>query len=171
MLLLLVNLLPVMPLDGGRILKSYLVRQEGLLQGTRKVLAHTFRVAWGFVAVATVLFLLGILSINAVALGIFLLHAAWQEKKMLPYQVMNYVARGTSELWQARVLPGKLVMVHPDTAVVQAVETMTPGCYHVFNVVRPNGEILTVSEDKICQALVGKGVRITFADIVNERRI
>jgi len=170
-LLLLVNLLPILPLDGGRILRSYCVGQDGLGAGTRRVLTHTFRAVWIFLGAATVLFLLGVVSINAVALALFLLHAARQEKKMFPYMLMNYVTTRTAELWHKRVLPGKLVMVLSDTSAAEAVEAMTPGCYHVFNVVRPNGEVLTVSEDLLCRALLAKGTVLTFSDIVNDRRL
>lgn len=170
-LLLLVNLLPILPLDGGRILRSYCVGQEGLGAGTRRVMAHTFRVVWIFLGVSVIFFLLGAASINAVALGMFLLHAARQEKKMFPYLLMNYVTTRTAELWQKRVLPGKLLMVLSDTLVAEAVEAMTPGWYHVFNVVRQNGEILTVSEDTLCRALVAKGTELTFSDIVSDRRL
>ncbi|MBT9154034.1 MAG: Stage IV sporulation protein FB [Firmicutes bacterium] len=155
LLLLTVNLLPILPLDGGRIVRSAIVRRRGLAAGA----------TWGLLCVAALLFVYGVSSVNAVVLAVFLLYAVAEEKKMMPYLFGSYLGSKQGELSASGTLAGRVIVVLPDTPVARALKDMTPGCYHLFHVVHPNGQVIAVTEESLFAALVNQGLGITFADV------
>jgi len=164
-MLLMVNLLPILPLDGGRILKGYLVRREGLGNGTRNLLRQTERAAWLVCLTSLVLVFAGVFSINAIVLGGFILYAAHQEKKMTPYIVMNYIGVKGGELRTSKVLPAKQLLVQPQTTVKEVLDSLTPGHFHLFTI-HHHGGLVTVPEDVVWEAMLSRGIDIPFAELI-----
>lgn len=164
-LLLLVNLLPILPLDGGRILKGYLVRREGLGRGLRMLLRQTQRAAVGLFCVSVSVVLLGIFSINALVLSVFILYAVARERKMMPFAVMNYVGSRSGEGRPRPVMPAKALVVQPHTTIREVLDVLTPGHYHLFTLVGTNGLTTIVTEDAVWRAMLSQGLDTTFADV------
>ena len=163
-LLLLVNLLPIVPLDGGRILKGYIVRQQGLGRGLRLLIKQTQRFALGLLCLSLVAVFFGLFSVNAVVLSAFILYAVAREKKMMPYVVMNYVGSRTGESHSPGVMPARTLVVGPHTTIREVLDVLSPGFYHFFTLVgtdRPT----TVSEDSVWEAMLSQGIDTTFADM------
>ncbi|MDP3487373.1 MAG: hypothetical protein Q8S19_05500, partial [Bacillota bacterium] len=163
-LLLLVNLLPILPLDGGRILKGFLVRREGLGRGLRMLLKQTQRAAIALFCVSMAVVLLGVFSINALVLSTFILYAVAGERKMMPYLVMNYVSSKSGEVRSRPVMPAKALVVQPHTTIREVLDALTPGHYHFFTLVGTN-DLTTVSEDEVWRAMLNQGIDTTFADV------
>lgn len=165
-LLLVVNLLPVLPLDGGRILKSFIVKREGLGHGLRQLLAQTRRIAWLAVAVACVAVYLGIFSLNAIVLALFILYASAEERKMMPYITMNYVGTRVRELHLRGIMQAKQLVVQRDTTAQEVLNYLTPGYYHLFTVVQGD-KTTVVTEDMLWERVMSRGLSITFADVLD----
>lgn len=170
-LLLAVNLLPVMPLDGGRVLRSLVIRRQGLGSGTKRVLASGDRIAWVLLGVVSLLSFWGLFSTNAVVLGAFVLYSTVQEKKMIPYLLMNYVAGAQGDLHSAKALPARSLVVLPSTHIKSIMELLLPGHYHLFHVVFPDGEIETIPEEKLYEMMMNHGPLLTFSDVLDDGRV
>ncbi|MBS3950241.1 MAG: hypothetical protein KGZ53_06235, partial [Peptococcaceae bacterium] len=163
-LLLLVNLLPILPLDGGRILKGFLVRREGLGRGLRVLFMQTQRAAVGLFCVSIGVVFFGVFSINALVLSAFILYAVAREKKMMPYVVMNYVGSKSGEVRSRSVMPAKALVVQPHTTIREVLDALTPGHYHIFTLVDVS-DLTTIPEDVVWKAMLRQGLDITFADV------
>lgn len=163
-LLLIVNLLPILPLDGGRILKGFLVRREGLGRGLRMLLKQTQRAAVGLLCVSIAVVFFGVFSINALVLSVFILYAVSRERKMMPYLVMNYVGTKSGEARSRPVMPAKSLVVQPHTTIREVLDTLTPGHYHFFTLVGTN-DLVTVTEDAVWKSMLSQGIDTTFADV------
>ncbi|MBT9176914.1 MAG: Stage IV sporulation protein FB [Firmicutes bacterium] len=165
LLLLIVNLLPILPLDGGRIVRSAIVKRLGPAAGGGRLLRLMDKATWGLLCVVALLCVLGVLSVNAVVLAVFLLYAVAEEKKMMPYLFMGYLGSKQGELSVTGALAGRVIVVLPDTLVARVLKDMTPGCYHLFQIVQANGQVIPVTEESLFAALVSQGLGITFADV------
>lgn len=163
-LLLLVNLLPIMPLDGGRILKGFLVSREGLGQGLRMLLKQTQRAAVALFCVSVVVVFFGVFSINALVLSAFILYAVAREKKMMPFVVMNYVGSKSGQAPSRPIMPAKALVVQPNTTIREVLDALTPGHYHFFTIVGTSDPI-TMGEDAVWKAMLQQGIDTTFADV------
>ncbi|MBS3985896.1 MAG: hypothetical protein KGZ66_09915 [Selenomonadales bacterium] len=164
LLLLAVNLLPILPLDGGRVIRSEVVKRLGLSAGGGSLVRFMDAAAFGLLGAVILLNIYGMASVNAVVLAVFLVYAVAQEKKMMPYLFMSYVGGKQGELAAAGSLVGRLIVVLPETQVTKALKDMVPGCYHLFQVVHQGGAVATITEEALFAALVTHGSTITFAE-------
>jgi stage IV sporulation protein FB len=170
LLLLTVNLLPILPLDGGRIIRSLVVKRLGLgAAGGGRLVRFMDAAAFGLLGAVALLNFYGIASVNAVVLAVFLVYAVAQEKKMMPYLFMSYLGGKQGELTAAGSLVGRLIVVLPETPVTKALKDMVPGCYHLFYVVQPEGTVVTLTEEALFAALVNHGSTITFAAVAEAK--
>lgn len=165
-LLLLVNLLPVLPLDGGRVLRSFLVRREGVRAGSKHLLRCTVYGAVVLLALCGVLAYLKVFSINAVILACFVLYSARQERRMLPYMAMNHFSHLSGSLTRTTVMPVRVLAVQEATPLKTALESLIPDHYHVFMIIDPAGRQRTVTEEIFLNTLSSNGYEKTFGDVV-----
>ena len=81
------NLLPALPMDGGRVLRAWLARRGGFLPATLRAVRVSRIVAWGMVGV-------GLVSANLWlgVIGLFVLMAAGREEAMVRAGLGHYRA-------------------------------------------------------------------------------
>jgi len=170
LMLLTVNLLPILPLDGGRVVRSAVVTRQGLSAAGGRLVRLMDKAALGLLGAVALLYVYGIASVNAVVLAVFLVYAVAQEKKMMPYLFMSYLGGKQGELSAAGALVGRVIVVLPETPVTKALKDMVPGCYHLFQVVQQGSTVVTITEEDLFAALVNHGPSITFAAVEAKRQ-
>ena len=129
------NLLPVIPLDGGRIYRTYLSRRFGFVKATRRLarLGRTTAVlllSFGAAAAAA-----GHLYLAAFVLPGFLYLSAQREEGAAMFAPWKGLLRAGTELRKQKVLPaGHLVMLE-DAPLHEALRLLGAGKYHLVTVV------------------------------------
>ncbi|HEY8531733.1 MAG TPA: site-2 protease family protein [Limnochorda sp.] len=165
--LALANLLPVAPLDGGRMLEIALERRAGIGRARRWLLR-----AGG--AAGLVLVLAGLVGLasgrpwgSLVLFGAFLVLAAHREGRHVPYAVLRWCLRGPRP---APVGPAR-VLAAPETLRVRDVASwLGPGPYRLVAVVAPKGRVVALlGEGEIMQAVATGAGEARVRDLLNER--
>lgn len=154
------NCIPALPLDGGRVLRSVLVKWRGFKEATTIacVLGQALSIllmAWGGYGA-----FLG--EYNALVFsfaGIMLFWTARQEQKNASYIFMRYLTRKKSDLRLKRVLAAKELVATGETSLGEVFQRFQPPCYHLVWVLDPDGRVLgLVGELELIQALFEQGL-------------
>lgn len=153
------NLLPALPLDGGRVLRAYLAEKKGLGEATR--IAAGYGQKW---AVVVALFgfagiYLGATGIDISLTALFLFYAATREKNMAPFLFINHLVRKKDELLKSGMLPARVMVALENVPLGQIVKGFLPQKYHLVVVVDSGGQIKArATESEIVEKIVEGGL-------------
>lgn len=169
--LALFNLIPVVPLDGGRIYRTYLSRRYGFVRAIRR-LARLGRVAGllllgcGVLAAAA-----GRVYLGLFILPVFLYLSAVREEGTAMFAPWRGLLRTGAELRRQRVLPaGQLVMME-DAPLQDALGLLGAGRYHLVTVLNRQFHPLGVlSEAELLEGLSRHGPACTAGELLGRRR-
>ncbi|NPV73831.1 MAG: peptidase M50 [Pelotomaculum sp.] len=162
------NLLPALPLDGGRIFRSYLAKRVGFKLAT-------YRAAWWgqFWGAAVVLggaagLAAGIIGLDIIITGLFLFYAATREKGLAPYHFIRHLARKKEELARAGVLPGEPLVSFDHVRLGDIIRTFVPQRFHLVLLLDENWRYRgLISEAQIIDALLARGVDAPVGSLVD----
>ncbi|HHY08956.1 MAG TPA: peptidase M50 [Firmicutes bacterium] len=163
------NLLPALPLDGGRVLRSILVRKRGFQQATA-VAAGVGQIC------AVLLFLWGAYGIylgeyNSViflAAGFLLFWAAYTEKKTAGYVFMRYLSHKKREMRLQRVLTVRNLAATSEASLGEVLKQLQPPHYHFIWVLDLEGQILgRFGELELINALFEHGLSVKVGVLLN----
>ncbi|NLB89129.1 MAG: hypothetical protein GX790_07895 [Syntrophomonadaceae bacterium] len=160
------NLLPALPLDGGRILRSLLSPMKGFRQATY-ICANIGKIfAIAIISYGGFLLYIGNYSgVNFVLIGILLFWAAHREKNLLMFAFMRYLVNKTGELKTKGFLSGEQIVSKKDTLIKEILHTSRPLSYMLVFVVDDNNNIISIkTEAELIEALLEKGPKTTLKD-------
>ncbi len=154
------NLVPALPLDGGRALRGLLGKKRGFKDATRiaallgQVLSVTLA-GWGIYLVLLEKFQ-GLMYVFA---GAMLFLAARQEQKSASYVFMRYLTNKKQELRLKRVLVAREIVATVETSLGEILQHFQPPCYHLIWILDVEGEILGfIGEIELIGALFEHGL-------------
>ncbi len=143
MIIALFNLLPVLPLDGGKILQSamsqwfnyYRVLMIGACTGIVSsilVIVAAF-IAWGSPGI----------QLNVLIIGIFLLYSNIFELKHLPFVFMRFLVKRQAGLpgMLKRGMESRFIAVPEERRIMLTVRLLNRKNYHFFYVLNETGEV------------------------------
>lgn len=140
------NLIPVMPLDGGKVMQSLL----GYLLSYHNTILYT---AWismilslGIIVIAIIQLISGHLPLNILVIGIFLLVSNWYAYRQLPYHFFRFlIGRGNrmSRLLSRGTLAQPIVITRHRT-MAETLKLFMREKYHLIYIVGETGRIQAV---------------------------
>ncbi|MDQ0886163.1 stage IV sporulation protein FB [Paenibacillus sp. V4I9] len=140
------NLIPVMPLDGGKVMQSLL----GYLLSYHNTILYT---AWismilslAIIVIAIIQLISGHLPLNILVIGIFLLVSNWFAYRQLPYHFFRFlIGRGNrmSQLLSRGTLAQPIVITRHRT-MAETLKLFMREKYHLIYVVGETGRIQAV---------------------------
>lgn len=168
LLVALFNLLPALPLDGGRIYRALRAEREGIA-------GATFKAAGMGQFIAVVILLAGVSGMWAGYCGLdipvtalFLLYAATRERLESPYLFMRMLRNKHEELKREGVLPVAQFAALESVPLGRLVRPFVPRRFHLVTVLdrqqRCRG---TVTETAVIDALLQEGAHVTLGELLN----
>jgi len=161
-----INLLPGLPLDGGRILRAVLAQRIGILWGTRIAAASGMLLGILLIGLG-----IGYRAFNVGVFGLFLgisAHPEWMRADWIVHQERTGKA---SQIRQSRGMPIRHLAVAGEMTAQQVMRRFRPLHYHWLAVIGADGQDLgTLTESMIVQALNrGKGC-LPLSELLTEKQ-
>lgn len=164
------NLLPALPLDGGRIYRAGLTKLVGYRQATERA-ANVGRITSICLAVAALWSLYyGVINFTLLFLAIFLYLAATRERGMASYICMQHLTRKKEELLSKGVLVTEQFTAVSTTPLREIIRWFEPQKYHTVFVVEENcTPSCMLTETDILEGIIANGVDVPVGEIVVKR--
>jgi stage IV sporulation protein FB len=164
------NLIPVLPLDGGRIVRAILAGNFGFVKTTRflaaagKILGGIFFVMGFFFHALRIVIPEPALLI---VLGVFFWLGA--NKELLNAQIvfLKQLCRKKERLLSRGLMPSRSLTVNKDTLLLKVVNEFTPDHYSLVHVMGGKDRLERIlSETQIVQGMLDNGLKIKISDLV-----
>ncbi|AKL95100.1 peptidase M50 [Clostridium aceticum] len=165
------NMLPILPLDGGRILRAYISSKIGLKRGTKAAIRIS--------KVLTIfLFLTGIhFGIRAqenlflCGVAVFLYIKANKEKEMMTYTSIYQIVTKKKQLLEKGIMDVKYLTALESIDLRKTVQEFSTWKYHLVTVINTKGKVLgSLSESEILDAMIKYNHRITLGDLIELKK-
>ncbi|MCL5289640.1 MAG: M50 family metallopeptidase [Bacillota bacterium] len=164
------NLLPALPLDGGRILRALLSVHVGLSQAT--IIAA--RIGQVVAVAVACLGIIGVLNrfvgLDVVIIALFVLYSATKEKNLAPYLFIRHLAQKKEELFKAGVLPVEQLAALEDITLKEVVRLFVPQKFHLILLLDKQLESLgQINEVQVVDALFNHGMDYPLGAILKTK--
>ncbi|MBX5437201.1 MAG: peptidase M50 [Alicyclobacillaceae bacterium] len=140
------NLLPGLPLDGGRVLRAARSRQVGFERATREGYRMALWIAFALLLTAGAAMWSGYPHLGMLVLGVFLLTTAWSGRRGVSMELVRFLdAKRRAAGGRAQVVRA---LAAPEQATVRdAVMEFAPDRYHMVYVLDEHGQVRDILEE------------------------
>lgn len=161
------NILPALPLDGGRATRAILSREIGLKKATQimsrgGIVLSIFLIASGVYGILN-----GIFNITIFFIAAFLIYSSIKEKKTAAYIMMRDITNKKDILLKRGAMEIRHIVVVDDTPLTEIVKKFTPYRYHCINVIDYKMEKQgSINESQVIDGMLKFGVNMTIGKLL-----
>lgn len=160
------NLLPILPLDGGRILRALLSRRQGFRRATAQVVRLGRFATALMLLLGAILIWLGEVPLSLIFMALLLYQMTAKEKQSSAYSLVNHLAAKQSDLQRRHILDVNTLAVDEHTQLGEVGERLVGGRYHLLYVIRQGRVVTELTEQQFLAALVEHGAQAQLRDII-----
>lgn len=163
----LVNCIPALPLDGGRIIRAALTERWGYVKAFNFMLIMT-----KVFAIILAAFGIGVMyytrfNFSLLIIGAFLIVNIIAERRGSGYVIMNEILKSRQKISNGCAERAAVIAIAADEPARKALKLLSYNKYYLINIIDSNMEIIgTVTETQLIEQLVQKGIRIKAASMV-----
>lgn len=162
------NLLPALPLDGGRIFRAYLVRELGFKAGTIRAARVSQACSLLFLLLGLGLLFFSSQSPSLLVMAVFLYISSQRIRRQATYQLLAYLAGKQREMIISGSMPTVSLAVAGETVGGDLLPQLVPKKYHLFHVVDRTGRLRgIVSEQRLIQGILDHGLQVELQQLLD----
>ncbi len=160
--LFILNLLPVPPLDGGRIMRCIIIKNAGLMPGLRIMRKISKCFIFIILALGVLLIFVSRANVSLVMIGAFLLYNLADEKKNSDVLIMRELIYEKEKLKENSLIPCKLLCIHKNTPARRVLRKLNLSTFYIITIVDDDLKILrTVTESDFLRGVTQNGYSVT----------
>jgi len=164
------NLLPGLPLDGGRILRALLSSRMGFYRATEACAGYGKILGGGFFIAGLLLSYYDFLILSVSLIGLFLYYAAGREQQSSIYLFLRYLVRKERMLQKTGILKGEQLVALESTAIIDVLKRFKPSKYHQIIVLSRTCRVIDeLSESQLLSAALLKGIHLPLRHLCRDR--
>lgn len=162
------NLIPALPLDGGRILRSSLSERYNYRNATALAVRLGKLLSVLIFAGGLVLWYQGYFNLSFLVLAVFLFLAASREQTLAVYTFLNSLGLKEREIMRKGGLRGEQIIVYEEATLLEIFKLFTPNRFHLIRVIERGSRRLKdeIPENKLIDAALKKGLDIPIKKIL-----
>lgn len=161
--ILLFNLLPIPPLDGGRIFRAFLMHRLGLIPGEKVVRRVSGVLTMLLVAAGIWILIIFRGNISLVIVAAFLCYSFIEEKKNSDILAMGMMIYEKEFLRQGGFIPTKHVTLHKSAPAKMVFRKLNFSSFYLVTVLNDDLSVLTIlTESDIIRSITKKGYAVSL---------
>lgn len=159
------NLLPALPLDGGRVLRAAWSKKMGYRRATARAANAGKICAVAIAVIGIYLTYTRLVGANLIIIGIILYWAANREKKLLAYTFMRFLVNKKNELSKYGYMNSQQIIAQPHTLIKDILGNSRPAYYLTVLIIDDDGTIIGMrTEAELIECLLEKGPGSSIKD-------
>jgi len=163
-----VNLLPALPLDGGRIARAAFSSYLGTVRATKVTAVMGVVFSAVLLGVGVLIVIDGTVNLSFFVMGAFLCIAAIKEMKSVPYVLIRDFSGKRAALQKRKTMCVNRFVAMRSDKVSEILREFESGKYNVVTVLDQNlGVVFELDEKQIMQAVMQKGLHVTLVAVHN----
>ncbi len=163
-----INLLPCLPLDGGRMAKSILTLRFGIMRAYGFMLKISKIILLILIVFEIIIIFASRLNFSLVLISAFLLQNLAFEKQAVSMITLKEILSSHKKTENSQTLPTKVLCVKENSLAAGFLRYISYDCFYVLNVLNEKSAIVnTITEVEVLDSLLKNGIRIKYKDIKN----
>lgn len=164
------NLIPILPLDGGRIVRAYLALIYGVKKATKIISVISKGVIGIMIFTGIYLSKIDINNVYMIVVALFLYIAVNKEIHMSRFMFIKEFAYKRKNIREKRIVPIKNVIVRSDVNIKVIIESFLVGKYHIIMVVDEKYNVIgNLTESEILDGAIKYGINVSLEKLLKDR--
>lgn len=160
------NLLPALPLDGGRILRAILSKNCGILKSHNFAIKISIFINSFIIAISVILLLVNKFNFSLIIIGSFLISNLIKDQKFVNLAFAKEILNGNNKFKKNEVNNVKILAASCEFPAIKLLKYFNYNQFHVIYIIKDMKLIGKVNENEIMNSLITNGVRIRLADML-----